>query len=536
MSREAVTSIATRASNESATGLLQRKCDCGNKASAISGECEECQINNALGLQTKLAIGASDDPLEHEADRAAAHVMGISAPSPGSLSKISTPVIHRRPMQSAKSSGKSAPRAVKETLKTPGEQLSAKTRSFFEPRFGYDFSQVRIHDDPQGAASARAVGAHAYTVGNHVVFNSGRYMPDNASGKVLLAHELAHVIQQGQVLRRDAIVPDPEVRTNNEEFNEALPLADFENEVTDEEQSAAGIDGVLQRQPADDFTDLRVPSGGWPEKDEAAAIRAQVEAERECIEATPPDPAECEPSRDLTWADFTGRAPRQRRFGAMTFSSLRERAINTALLRCMPDSAAAMANPPSRAIQGFFNPARSGVRARYANASDPAVNGCRQTITRCERYFDRLARRRRTGGEWWMSPGRGCDASVAPRGDKATSRDECATVVASDCNDRAVAESARLLNHEQVHFDLTCAMARKANAMINSTTNFPALLRAARTNLSRQQRLYDRQTNHGCIAAQQTSWETAIAAGLPDVTIRVRSRGRGRSRRGRRRR
>jgi hypothetical protein len=198
VSREAVASISTQASNESADGLLQRKCDCGNKASAISGDCEECQISNALGLQTKLAIGASDDPLEHEADLAAAHVMGISEPSPGGLSKVSTPVIHRRPLQSAKSAGKSAPRAVNETLKTPGERLSAKARSFFEPRFGYDFSQVRIHDDPQGATSARAVGAHAYTVGNHVVFNSGRYTPDSAAGKVLLAHELTHVIQQRQ--------------------------------------------------------------------------------------------------------------------------------------------------------------------------------------------------------------------------------------------------------------------------------------------------------------------------------------------------
>jgi len=135
-----------------------------------------------------------------------------------------------------------------------------------------------------------------------------------------------------------------------------------------------------------------------------------------------------------------------------------------------------------------------------------------------------------------MSPGTGCAASVAPRGDRATSRAECATVVASDCNDRAQAESVRLLNHEQVHFNLTCAMARKANAMLSSSTDFNALLRAARSTLARQQRLYDNQTDHGCVAAQQASWETAIAAGLPAVTIRVPSRGRRRARAGGRRR
>ena len=135
-----------------------------------------------------------------------------------------------------------------------------------------------------------------------------------------------------------------------------------------------------------------------------------------------------------------------------------------------------------------------------------------------------------------MRPGAGCPAGAAPRGDRATSRAECATVVASDCNDRAQAESVRLLNHEQVHFNLTCAMARKANAMLSSSTSFPALLTAARRTLARQQRLYDNQTNHGCIAAQQSSWETAIAAGLPAVTIRVPSRRRQRGGRGRGRR
>jgi len=267
------------------------------------------------------------------------------------------------------------------------------------------------------------------------------------------------------------------------------------------------------------------PASAWPEKDEAAAILAQVNAERECIAATPPDPLECDPAGALTWADFTGGEPADSRFDAMTFSALRERSMNTALLSCMPNSAAARANPPARGVQAFFDPAQSGVRARYANAADPAANTCQQTVTDCEDYFDGLAGSGLTGGEWWMRPGTGCAASVTPRGDRATSRDECATVVASDCNDRAVAESARLLNHEQVHFNLTCAMARKATAMITSATDFPALLSAARTTLARQQVLYDNQSSHGCVAAQQASWETAIAAGLPDVTIRVPSGG-----------
>lgn len=66
-----------------------------------------------------------------------------------------------------------------------------------ESRFGHDFSQVRVHDDSTAAESARAVNALAYTVGRDVVFDTGRYAPHSASGRHLLAHELAHVLQQG---------------------------------------------------------------------------------------------------------------------------------------------------------------------------------------------------------------------------------------------------------------------------------------------------------------------------------------------------
>jgi hypothetical protein len=65
-----------------------------------------------------------------------------------------------------------------------------------EPRFGYDFSQVRVHADDRAASSAQAVSARAYTAGNHVVFGHGQYAPDSPGGQRLLAHELTHVTQQ----------------------------------------------------------------------------------------------------------------------------------------------------------------------------------------------------------------------------------------------------------------------------------------------------------------------------------------------------
>lgn len=86
---------------------------------------------------------------------------------------------------------------VQETLSAPGWPLDSAVRASIEPRFGRAFGHVRVHDDATAAASARAVGAQAYTVGNHIAFDRGRFAPDTVSGRRLLMHELAHVTQHG---------------------------------------------------------------------------------------------------------------------------------------------------------------------------------------------------------------------------------------------------------------------------------------------------------------------------------------------------
>lgn len=88
------------------------------------------------------------------------------------------------------------PPIVHEILQSPGQPLDPTMRAFFEPRFGHDFSQVRVHTDTKAAESARAVNALAYTVGRDVVFGVGRYAPRTSAGRGLLGHELTHVIQQ----------------------------------------------------------------------------------------------------------------------------------------------------------------------------------------------------------------------------------------------------------------------------------------------------------------------------------------------------
>jgi hypothetical protein len=89
-----------------------------------------------------------------------------------------------------------APPAVEKVLRSQGQPLDPRERRVFEPRFGHDFGSVRVHADAAAAESAAAVGALAYTVGRSVVFGAGRYRPETSAGKLLLAHELAHVVQQ----------------------------------------------------------------------------------------------------------------------------------------------------------------------------------------------------------------------------------------------------------------------------------------------------------------------------------------------------
>lgn len=170
--------------------LLQRKCACGNSASSsLSGECGEC---NKKRLQKKLSIGASNDPLEQEADRVADQVLEASSHSSFSSA---TPSIQRF-MDQATGNLDAAPPSVDQVLSGSGKPLDSALQHNMEQRFGHDFSQVRVHTGLAAEQSARDVNAHAYTVGQNIVFGADRFVPGSHEGQRLLAHELTHVIQQ----------------------------------------------------------------------------------------------------------------------------------------------------------------------------------------------------------------------------------------------------------------------------------------------------------------------------------------------------
>jgi hypothetical protein len=82
------------------------------------------------------------------------------------------------------------------TLNGKGQQIPREARHFFQKRMGRDFSHVKIHTDTEAEKSAKDINAKAYAVDNHIVFNKGQYNPNSTEGRKLLAHELAHIVQQ----------------------------------------------------------------------------------------------------------------------------------------------------------------------------------------------------------------------------------------------------------------------------------------------------------------------------------------------------
>jgi len=197
-------------------GLLQRKCSCGSSAGK-EGECEECKKKE--GTVQRKSVGSSSIP---------------AAP----------PIVHQ-------------------TLRSPGQPLDSASRAFFEPRFGHDFGNVRVHADGLAAESARAVDARAYTVGRDIVLGSSASGAESAASRQLLAHELAHTIQQGSadLSRTESLrVNEPGDAHEQEADRAANSVTQPQSEhaapsAIVQGEAAAGLAPVLQRQTVDSKDD-----------------------------------------------------------------------------------------------------------------------------------------------------------------------------------------------------------------------------------------------------------------------------------------
>jgi Domain of unknown function (DUF4157) len=179
--------------------FVQRKCACGG-SSGLTGSCSDCEKKKLLGepLQTKLRINEPGDEYEQEADRVAEQVMRMADPGKGTetdTTKPTAPLVQRK-VNAGNAGIDTAPPIVHDVLASLGQPLDAATRAFFEPRFGHDFGNVRIHADMKAAESAAYLSARAYTSESKIVFGARQYELGTAKGRALLAHELTHVMQQ----------------------------------------------------------------------------------------------------------------------------------------------------------------------------------------------------------------------------------------------------------------------------------------------------------------------------------------------------
>ncbi|MGB3074847.1 MAG: DUF4157 domain-containing protein [Chitinophagales bacterium] len=160
-------------------------------------------------LQFKLEVGSPDDPLEYEADQMADKIMRM--PEENFIQRKCSDCkeedekkIHRKPLatfiqRKESSSGDKASYDISNQIDASrgrGSSMNGDTHTFMQNRFGVDFSGVKIHSGSEAIQMNRDLNAKAFTVGNDIYFNEGQYNPDSSEGKLLLAHELTHTVQQ----------------------------------------------------------------------------------------------------------------------------------------------------------------------------------------------------------------------------------------------------------------------------------------------------------------------------------------------------
>ena len=256
------------------------------------------ETRDGLGsvFQPKLTIGAANDPLERQADRTADAVLGSEMPNVSIPDATADVRAQRMCAECAEEEEEELvqPKAFPggpETrapldlqarlghLRGRGKPLPPAARSFFEPRFDHDFSDVRVHTGPEAAATSRSIDARAFTVGRDIVFGRGQYDPDRHAGRHLLAHELTHVVQQTPlVARRKPIVQREMLGTAPPSTPGAVPESLVESlsdtagrETASDTDTAAAARGLI----VDDDT-VGVRPGQMKKSDFLAEVRDAV--------------------------------------------------------------------------------------------------------------------------------------------------------------------------------------------------------------------------------------------------------------------
>jgi hypothetical protein len=230
-------------------------------------------------IRPKLAVSQLGDIYEREAEHVADQIMRVPEPSlqrscvaceAGATQcltcKEKALIAHRKADHDGHAKSDSASASFVESLGS-GRPLDPATRVFFESRFGADLRDVRVHTDARAAESARSINALAYTTGHNIVFASERFHPGSSAGRKLLAHELAHIIQQDSL--------SPKTLSPNDKHNPADGLITEAAETASPVLSGSNL--RLARQTADGSASGTPPVTASPQElmDQGNALRMQ---------------------------------------------------------------------------------------------------------------------------------------------------------------------------------------------------------------------------------------------------------------------
>jgi len=233
-------------------------------------------------IQPKLKVNAPGEIYEQEAERVSDEVMRMpdsqlqgACSCGGKCPKCQAERLDQeqgslrtRRVQANEAEEPVTPPTIHEVLRSSGQPLDSVARAFFEPRFGHDFSQVRVHDNAQATDSARSVNARAFTVGRNIVFRAGEYSAETTKGKHLLAHELAHVLQQRVLQGPSQRSPSGVLQSQEDIYQEFLDREDIDKATFD----AVELMGTAR----DRLVDLRdaISAGGTVQGQDLLTLQA----------------------------------------------------------------------------------------------------------------------------------------------------------------------------------------------------------------------------------------------------------------------
>jgi len=423
-------------------------------------------------LQAKLAIGDSGDALEQEADAVAAKVVS------------SKPAIQRNcaACDEEEKIQKQAEEEEEEMIQTKTlAQLKSSSRGGDSAATSWVEQQIN---------SQRGKG-HSLPENTRSFMESGI----GANFENVKVHTDSTAVQLNRELGAKAFTVGHDIFFNSGQFSpetgEGKKL--LAHELTHTVQQGASKPVIQRHAMAYSQDEEMIQKTENEEEDSSATSDSQQEQNPSCSHD----------AFSLNWADFTASVPGDTDFGAETHFNFTTAQVNG-----------------TDVIVANFLPASSWVKNQFGQADERDQNGCSAPVSACEEFMQAEKDANRTGATYNLSQPEGCEASVGPDPNAtANDKEECESVLGTECDRVALLESSRLLRHEQYHYALACALAEKGTAAIAGGADIQTTLSSVRSIANTKTDEYDDQSNHGCDAAAQSTWETAIDNGLPDTSF-----------------